>query len=57
MIQGHRAVVLDYKFGKHNHTKYTNQVEGYVKILKDMGYSDVKGYLWYGFDNDLVEVV
>lgn len=56
MVSDNKAVVLDYKFGKHNHLAYSKQVGRYMKVLTDMGYSDVEGYLWYGFDNELVKV-
>ena len=56
MIKDKKAVVLDFKFGKQNHEKYSRQVKGYVQALQQMGYSDVEGWLWYGFDNELVKV-
>ena len=55
MIKNGKAVVLDFKFGKHNHD-YSCQVERYVQALRRMGYADVEGWLWYGFDNELVKV-
>lgn len=56
MIKNGKAVVLDYKFGKHNHDKYSTQVKEYMDVLRNMGYTDVAGYLWYGFDNELVKI-
>jgi ATP-dependent helicase/nuclease subunit A len=56
MIKDGKAVVLDFKFGKQNHEKYSRQVKGYVQALQQMGYRDVEGWLWYGFDNELVKV-
>lgn len=47
MIKGERAVVVDYKFGRGASAAYRRQVEGYVKLLREMGYSQVEGYLWY----------
>ncbi len=46
MVQGDRAVVVDYKFGLPS-PKYSKQVGQYAELLKSMGYSDIKGYLWY----------
>lgn len=46
LIDGNQAIIVDFKFGlptKH----HRKQVEQYKKLLTDMGYSDVKGYLWY----------
>ncbi|MBP5360910.1 MAG: UvrD-helicase domain-containing protein [Bacteroidaceae bacterium] len=56
MVRGGEAVVLDFKFGKHNHAKYSKQVEQYKSLLSQMGYEKVEGYLWYGHDGDLVKV-
>lgn len=50
------AVVLDFKFGKHNHIKYSKQIYEYMELLTQMGYSKASGYLWYGFDAELVKV-
>ena len=40
------AVVVDYKFGEER-KGYRWQVGRYMKLLRQMGYSRVKGYLWY----------
>ena len=56
MVRGDEAVVLDFKFGKHNHAKYTEQVKQYMLLLGQMGYKTVDGYLWYGLDGELVKV-
>ena len=47
MIKGSRAVVVDYKFGGKGAKAYRRQVEGYMKLLREMGYGQVEGYLWY----------
>ena len=41
-----KAVVVDYKFGERR-GKYKFQVGRYMRLLRDMGYTDVTGYLWY----------
>ncbi|HDP74266.1 MAG TPA: hypothetical protein ENN49_00015 [Bacteroidales bacterium] len=40
------AIVIDFKFGSPS-PKHREQVEQYKKLLIDMGYTDVKAYLWY----------
>lgn len=55
MIKGEQVVVLDYKFGK-KMAKHTTQVADYMQIMHQMGYSNVKGYLWYGYQGQLEEV-
>lgn len=42
-----KAIVIDYKFGKQNDDKYSDQVRRYMHSMRLMGYSDVEGYLWY----------
>ena len=56
MVRDGKAVVLDFKFGKHNHEKYSRQVEKYMDLLRQMDYTDVEGYLWYGLDGELVKI-
>jgi hypothetical protein len=47
MIRGERAIVVDYKFGRHPSTTHATQLRGYMKLLGRMGYRDVEGWLWY----------
>jgi len=47
MVDGDSAVVVDYKFGAEHSPAYRRQVSDYMKALRAMGYSHVKGYLWY----------
>ena len=49
------AVVLDYKFGGWE-KQYIRQVQEYMEALRRMGYSPVRGYLWFAKENRLVEV-
>ena len=46
MTRGSEAVVVDYKFGEEN-PDYKKQIEGYIRELEAMGYTSVKGYIWY----------
>lgn len=55
MIKDNEAVVVDYKFAKEN-DEYRKQVEDYMKLLVQMGYENVKGYLWYVYNNKIEEV-
>ena len=47
MINDDGVVVIDYKFGELIESKYVKQVERYVKSIRDMGYTNVQGYLFY----------
>ncbi|UCG26811.1 MAG: UvrD-helicase domain-containing protein, partial [Bacteroidales bacterium] len=46
LIKNNRAVVIDYKFGSEEES-HKQQLMGYMKNLKMMGYTEVKGYIWY----------
>ena len=39
-------VIVDYKFGEERQS-YLYQVRRYMGLYRDMGYSDVRGYVWY----------
>lgn len=47
MISGQKVVVVDYKFGEHTDKRYHSQVRNYLKLIRQMGYKEVEGYLWY----------
>ena len=55
MIKGNEAVVVDYKFGNKS-DEYKRQVKRYMDLLVQMGYENVKGYLWYVYKNNIEEV-
>lgn len=41
------ATVIDYKFGAYRSKKHFTQVREYMQLLAQMGYSPIKGFLWY----------
>ena len=47
MIRGTRVVVVDYKFGALDAERHRRQVAEYLRLLAEMGYNPVEGYLWY----------
>ena len=53
--QTNEAIVLDYKFGNWNE-HYITQVREYKQALSRMGYSPVRGYLWFAREKRLVLV-
>ena len=55
MRKDDEVVVVDFKFGKPN-PEYNEQVERYMKLLREMGYKQVRGYLWYVYRNTLEEI-
>ncbi|MDH6356687.1 UvrD-helicase domain-containing protein [Parabacteroides sp. PF5-9] len=47
VIKEGRATVIDYKFGEHKEQRHRRQVAHYMKLIGEMGYKEVEGYLWY----------
>lgn len=56
MIDNNTAIVVDYKFGELENPKYNRQVQYYMKTIKEMGFSDVKGFVFYVKQGKVVEV-
>jgi ATP-dependent exoDNAse (exonuclease V) beta subunit len=55
MRKGDQVVVVDFKFGK-KRDEYRQQVGGYMQLMRRMGFTDVKGYIWYVYLNELDEL-
>jgi ATP-dependent exoDNAse (exonuclease V) beta subunit len=56
--ENREVVVVDYKFGEYTdeaHAKYQHQVERYVQLIKEMGYS-ARGYLLYATERKLFDL-
>lgn len=45
--------VIDYKTGEEHTSEYTGQVRGYMRSIKALGYTNIRGYIWY-LDTDRV---
>ncbi len=55
LLQGNRAVVIDYKTGEESE-KDIRQMKGYLQDLQKMGYLLCEGNLWYLQNNVVVRV-
>lgn len=55
MMKGKEVVVVDFKFGKKK-PEYSTQVREYMSLLSEMGYTDIKGYIWYVYSGELENV-
>ena len=55
MTDGKEWIVVDFKFGRKK-DNYPKQVRNYMELLKAMGHTEVKGYLWYVYSNIIEEV-
>ncbi len=47
LLEGKKAIVIDYKFGEEEKTFYNKQMQNYTHFLKEMGYEDVEGKIYY----------
>lgn len=57
MIGDDEVIVVDYKFGEIEDAKYVRQVKHYMKLIKEMGYDKVKGFLFYITNETIKEVI
>ena len=55
MMRGEETVIVDYKFGRSN-PAYHKQVRQYADLLRRMGRTHLRGYLWYVHRGELEEV-
>jgi CRISPR/Cas system-associated exonuclease Cas4 (RecB family) len=55
MVNQYEVLVVDYKLGE-AHPRHQKQVKEYIGLLHEMGYANVKGYLWYVAENRVEEV-
>lgn len=55
MMKDDEVVVVDFKFGKKK-PEYSTQVREYMFLLSEMGYTDIKGYIWYVYSGELENV-
>ncbi len=55
MTDGQQMVVVDFKFGRPR-DEYHMQVREYMELLRQMGYRQVSGYLWFVYSNKIEEV-
>ena len=56
MIGNNEAIVVDYKFGEAEEEKYKRQVQHYIRLIKEMGYNNVKGFVFYVKIGKVIEV-
>ena len=56
MIGDNEVIVVDYKFGEAEESKYIRQVQRYVKSIQEMGFQNVKGFVFYVKSGKVVEV-
>ena len=55
MYDGYGMIVVDFKFGRFRE-EYKTQVRNYMDLLRNMGYQNIKGYLWFVYKNEIIEI-
>ncbi|MDE7089242.1 MAG: DNA helicase UvrD, partial [Prevotella sp.] len=55
LTDGQQTIVIDFKFG-HERQEYHDQVREYMNLLREMGHHNVRGYLWFVYSNQSIEV-
>ena len=56
MIKGDRVVVVDYKFGNITSKSHIKQVSRYMSLMREMGYKQIEGYIWYLTRSEIVQI-
>ncbi|MVZ63050.1 UvrD-helicase domain-containing protein [Sphingobacterium humi] len=51
------TIVLDFKFTQGDYIGHKAQVDKYMKAIQNVGYQQVRGYLYYAKSKELVEVI
>lgn len=57
LLKGDKATVVDYKFGEEEHEYHKSQLKQYISFLKEMGYAEVKGVLYYASLGKIINVI
>ncbi|MCD8166305.1 MAG: UvrD-helicase domain-containing protein [Bacteroides sp.] len=55
MVNEDEVIVVDYKFGKADES-YDQKIKEYMGLLSVMGYTNISGYLWYVYTNELIKI-
>lgn len=50
------TIILDFKFTGDNYIEHKTQVDEYMKALHNLGYQNIRGFLFYAKVNELVEI-
>jgi len=50
-----KTIIIDFKFGEEK-AHYAAQIDNYRALLKDMGYTNIDGFIWYVDKNKIITV-
>ncbi len=56
MESADEIIIVDYKFGFSESAKYISQTKEYANLLAEMGYVNIKIYIWYVLSDYLIKV-
>ena len=56
MEKDNEVIIVDYKFGNLEKSQYIRQTKEYGNLLLDMGYKNIKTYIWFVLMDYLLEV-
>ena len=48
--------VIDYKTGEERDGAYSRQVKDYMRSLRSLGYTNIRGFIWY-LDTNIIRQV
>ncbi len=54
-IRDGKVLIIDYKFGRQT-PSHGGQVQSYMDVYRSLGYSSVRGFLWYVAEDRVIEV-
>jgi len=54
--QNNNVIIVDYKSGEQKEKYYRRQIEKYVSLIREMGYPNVEGFLWYISLNEIEKI-
>lgn len=53
MSDGNETLVIDFKFAREKED-HMHQVQEYMTLLSDMGFKNIKGYVWYVYQHKII---
>lgn len=56
LLRNNQVVVIDYKFTLNTQKTHQEQLKDYMKLIIQMGYPNITGYIWYPDLNKIVQV-
>lgn len=51
-----KTIIIDYKFGEKEDSRYLRQVRNYMEIIGSCGFDNPEGYVWYIPENIIRKV-